>query len=191
MKTQLSMGAMIAILCGIGVGARAMSSTQYVQTAPQSVKAEQITSQPGQQLFPTVSSDRTVAYSQSYGSDWDVYVLRHAAPPVNLTADSAADDWQAEFSPDGKWLAFRSERAGGGIYIMDPDGRNLKRLTSAGFNPTWSPDGAEIAYSSAQVRRGSGIQSDPRNVERGQGHDRREAADLWSRRRRSAPMVTR
>ena len=87
---------MLALLCGIGVGARAMSSTQHVQTAPQSVKAEQITSQPGQQLFPTVSPDRTVAYSQRYGSDWDVYVLRHAAPPVNLTADSAADDWQAE-----------------------------------------------------------------------------------------------
>jgi Tol biopolymer transport system component len=111
----------------------------------------QITSQPGQQLFPSVAPDKSVAFSQRNGADWDVYVVSHATPPINLTPDSAADDWQAEFSPDGKFLAFRSERNGGGIYMMNSNGRNLRRVTSAGFNPTWSPDGSEILYSTAQI----------------------------------------
>lgn len=121
------------------------------QPAFQVAPPGQVTMGAGQQLFPSVAPDQTIAYSQRNGADWDVYVMRHAAPPVNLTANSTADDWQNEFSPDGKWLAFRSERNGGGIYLMNPNGGNVKRLTSAGFNPTWSSDGAEIAYSSAQV----------------------------------------
>src|SRR2546426_11629815 len=129
-----------------------MCVVSLAQRATQLEKPTLITSQPGQQLFPSVAAaDKTIAFSQRNGADWDVYVLRHASPPVNLTADSSADDWQAEFSPDSKWLAFRSERNGGGIYIMNPEGKNLKRLTNAGVNPTWSADGTEIVYSTAQV----------------------------------------
>jgi tricorn protease len=80
-----------------------------------------------------------------------VFTQRPGAAPVNLTADSPANDWQQEFSPDGKWLAFRSERDGGGVYLMDAGGGSVQRLSAEGFNPSWSPDGAEIAYSSAQV----------------------------------------
>jgi len=110
-----------------------------------------VISQPGQQLFPTIAPDKAIAYSQRNGRDWDVYVLRHASLPINLTPNSPGDDWQAEFSQDGKWLAFRSERNGGGIYLMTADGKNVRRLTSAGFNPSWSADGTEVVYSSAQV----------------------------------------
>jgi Tol biopolymer transport system component len=132
---------MLVSLCAISVGRQAAVSE----------KPAQVTLQPGQQLFPSVAPDKTIAYSQRNGADWDIYVLRHASSPINLTADSAADDWQAEFSPDGKLLVFRSERNAGGIYIMNPDGKNVKRLTNAGFNPNWSPDGSEIVYSTAQV----------------------------------------
>src|SRR5262245_26734644 len=38
----------------------------------------QMTSQPGQQLFPSVAPDKTIAFSQRNGADWDVYVLQHA-----------------------------------------------------------------------------------------------------------------
>jgi Tol biopolymer transport system component len=110
-----------------------------------------LTSQPGQELFPSVAPDGTLAYSRMDGADWDVFVQRRGASAVNVTADSPADDWQAEFSPDGRWLAFRSERGSGGIYRMDANGGSLQRLTTEGFNPTWSPDGKEIAYSSVQI----------------------------------------
>ena len=68
--------------------------------------------------------------------------------PVNLTKDSAANDLQAVYSPDGEQIAFRSDRDGGGIFLMGATGENVRRLTDSGFYPSWSPDGKEIVFSS-------------------------------------------
>lgn len=53
-------------------------------------------------------------------------------------------------SPDGKRIAFSSDRSGEPmIYIMNADGSNQKRITFGGkYNstPAWSPDGLRIAF---------------------------------------------
>jgi len=53
-------------------------------------------------------------------------------------------------SPDGKRIAFHSDRDGGGdIYVMDGDGGNVQRLTHGqghNFGAAWSPDGRRIAF---------------------------------------------
>lgn len=60
------------------------------------------------------------------------------------------DDWQPTPSPDGKTIAFLSDRDGTPhIYLMNADGTNLRRLTMhAGEEsaPTWSADGKQLAY---------------------------------------------
>ena len=127
------------------------SSGQQAPGDAQPDEPIQVTSQPGQEIFPTLAPDGRLAYSRLDGGDWDIFIQRSGASPVNLTADSPVDDWQAEFSPDGKRLAFRSERDDGGIFVMDADGGSLERLTRSGFNPTWSPDGTQVLYSTAQV----------------------------------------
>ncbi|MGH9386033.1 MAG: TolB family protein [Vicinamibacterales bacterium] len=64
-----------------------------------------------------------------------------------MTKDSAVNDTQPAFSPDGERIAFRSDRDGGGIFAMGRTGEAIRRLTSRGYRPAWSPDGRRLAYS--------------------------------------------
>ena len=91
-------------------------------------------------------------YSSRESGNWDIYLQRVGGEnPINLTADSDADDLQSNFSPDGDTIAFRSERGGGGIFVMGATGESVRRLTDFGFNPVFSPDGAEIAFATESV----------------------------------------
>jgi Tol biopolymer transport system component len=67
-------------------------------------------------------------------------------------------DYDASFSPDGKWIVFTSEKSGAGqgqadIWRVHPDGAGLERLTS---DPSLedagvlSPDGIKLAYVSTK-----------------------------------------
>jgi eukaryotic-like serine/threonine-protein kinase len=110
-----------------------------------------LTGYPGHEMFPSLAPDgRSFVYSRYRDSQYDIFFQRVGeAEARNLTADSDEDDWMAAFSPDGSRIAFRSERDGGGVFLMDADGGNLRRLTNEGFNPAWSPDGREIVYATA------------------------------------------
>ncbi len=77
--------------------------------------------------------------------NWDIYIQRvKGGDAINLTADSGISDTQPSFSPDGEWIAFRSERDDGGIFIMGATGESVRRLTDFGYNPIWYPDGRSI-----------------------------------------------
>jgi len=119
----------------------------------------QVTDAPGQELFPSLSPDgRALAYASRATGWWDIYVQRSAGRSVtNLTRGSSADHTQPCFSPDGRWIAFRSERGApsgsGGIFVMSATGESVRRLTSFGFNPVWSPDGQEILFATESITR--------------------------------------
>lgn len=107
----------------------------------------QVTYQSGEELFPSLSPDgKTIIYASRASGNWDVYSQRVGGKnPLNITKDAASDDTQPAFSPDGERVAFHSTRDGGGIFLMGATGENPKRISDFGFNPSWSPDGKEIA----------------------------------------------
>ncbi len=65
--------------------------------------------------------------------------------PVRLTQD-AADDREPVVSPDGTLIAFRSERAGGGVFVMPTLGGDARLVAPQGRRPRFAPDGKSIIY---------------------------------------------
>jgi Tol biopolymer transport system component len=65
------------------------------------------------------------------------------------TGDSCGPTW----SHDGKRIAFYSfalphPSRNPAIWVMDPDGSNMKRIAEHGMSPSWSPDDRQMAFAS-------------------------------------------
>jgi Tol biopolymer transport system component len=108
---------------------------------------------PGAEINPDISPDgRQVLYAAGPARSRDLFLLRvGGGRGINLTANSSADNVQGAFSPDGERIAFRSERDGGGIFVMGATGESVRRITSSGYDPRWSPDGKRLAYATEAV----------------------------------------
>jgi Tol biopolymer transport system component len=75
-----------------------------------------------------------------------------ATAPIQQLTDDPASDLRPAWSPDGKRIAFQSNRNGTyQVYLVDPDGSNERPISTADSDdrhPAWSPDGSLIAVDS-------------------------------------------
>jgi Tol biopolymer transport system component len=112
-----------------------------------------LTGDPGVERFPSLSPDgEWIVYAGEASGNRDIYLLSVGGQnPINLTADSPVDDDQPVFSPDGGRIAFRSERDGGGIFVMGRTGEAVRRVTRVGYKPSWNPDGTQLAFATENV----------------------------------------
>ncbi|HWI85745.1 MAG TPA: amidohydrolase, partial [Sphingomonas sp.] len=79
----------------------------------------------------------------------DIYTMPVAGGVPTRIAQGLSYEHQPRFSPDGKRIAFTSDRGGGdNIWIMNVDGSDKRQLTKEDFRllnqPSWSPDGRFI-----------------------------------------------
>ncbi len=118
----------------------------------------QLTDHPDEDRMPSWSPDGTkIAFVSYRGGYQDIWVMNaDGSEMTNLINDSDWDfgDDEPAWSSDGSKIAFaadREKRGGRDIYIMDPDGSNIVRLTTPigqNHSPSWSPDGTKIAFAS-------------------------------------------
>jgi Tol biopolymer transport system component len=123
--------------------------------------AQQLTFQKGEEAHPTLSPDgKLLAYVSNAAGNDDIYIQRvDGRNALNLTADSEEAETNPAFSPDGNQIAFRSEKGGGGIFVMGATGESVRRLSDRGYNPAWSPDGRRLVVSTEGVVDPMGRQS--------------------------------
>ncbi len=79
----------------------------------------------------------------------DIYSLPISGGNATRISSGPAFDVQPRFSPDGKQIAYTSDRAGGNnLWRMNRDGSDAKQITKESFrllnNPVWTPDGQYI-----------------------------------------------
>lgn len=81
----------------------------------------------------------------------NLYVQSAKGRAVTQLTDDPSSAIQPRFSPDGKRVAFASDRGGKwGIYILDLEHRTTTQVTHSEDHelaPAWSPDGKWLAYS--------------------------------------------
>ena len=80
----------------------------------------------------------------------DIYTMPVSGGTPKRIADGLPFETQPRFSPDGKRIAFTSDRGGGdNIWIMNADGSDKRQMSKEDFRllnqPSWSPDGRFIA----------------------------------------------
>lgn len=113
-------------------------------------------------LYPFFSPEgkRLVVHSNRGGGAYQILTMNLDGSDVVALTETETPNQTAVYSPDGRKIAFQSERDGNReIYVMDIDGRNSVNITNnphEDSHPKWSADGLWILFDSVRANPDTG-----------------------------------
>lgn len=146
--SRLALALSLAALPAAAMAQDAKEAPKWDVSAPPGMKVREVPIQveEGTWMNLDVSPDgQTVAFDLL----GDIYTMPISGGTPTRISEGLPYETQPRFSPDGKRIAFTSDRGGGdNIWIMNRDGSDKRQLTNESFRllnqPSWSPDGQYI-----------------------------------------------
>lgn len=133
----------------LGVAAVAVVVLPFSRDDEAAPRGSTAIASPVPERLPEELSGR-IAFQSNRSGAFKIFVM--ARRGVRQLTHGPGNDMKPAWSPDGRRVAFFSDRDGNEeIYVVDADGRNLRRLTTnpgEDREPAWSPDGQRIVFTS-------------------------------------------
>jgi TolB protein len=99
-------------------------------------------------------------YTWDFDGTFDIFECALDGSKRNRLTAAAGYDAEGSYSPDGRWIVFCSNRSGEKnleLYIMDSEGKSVRKLTDApgcyNGGPFFSPDGKRVIFRSDRKKK--------------------------------------
>ncbi|MEQ1604281.1 MAG: carboxypeptidase regulatory-like domain-containing protein [Pyrinomonadaceae bacterium] len=108
---------------------------------------------------PTLRDNGKIAFTSDRDGNREIYVMEPDGSEQTRITDNSVDDDHPAWSPDGRKIAFVSQRASGetAVFLMNADGSGrteITPITVQGYSVnkliSWSPDGRQLVISDQQ-----------------------------------------
>ncbi|MBM4192848.1 MAG: amidohydrolase family protein [Gemmatimonadetes bacterium] len=153
MRTLTLAGALLATQAAAQPPGRDPTNALTLAT-PRTVR---FTTDEGTWMSVDVSPDASTILFDHLG---DLYTMPIGGGRATRIVGGTAVDVQPRYSPDGKWIAFMSDRGGvDATWVVDATGKQARQLVPGGSQPAWTPDGKFVVTGNRMVdlRGGTGV----------------------------------
>ena len=127
-----------------------------IAAAPDSEESETLTSETGNNGFPSYSPDgKQIVFRSGRDGSKNLYIMDRSGANVRRLTSGKWTDTMSDWSPTGEWIAFSSDRENNfEIWLIRPDGTGLRKLIGGGGrnnHPHFSPNGKWIVFTSQRA----------------------------------------
>ena len=126
-------------------------SNIYSKRAGGSGEAELLFESENEKYAPSISADGTLLAFHEFvtSGNRDIGILRLADNTASSIIDSSANERAPSLSPDGRWIAYKSDESGRDEVFVSQVSEEKEKWqisTDGGTEPLWSRDGKELFY---------------------------------------------